>query len=127
MKEFKKYYIIPEQPEIVYKALTNEVVLSLWTGYTAIMEEKPDTEFELWDGSISGKNISFVKDREIVQEWYFGEQEEKSIVTFKLHPHKKGTSLELLHTNIPAEDFNDMEQGWEGTYMADLIDFFTGE
>lgn len=127
MKNYKKYYIIPETTEIVYKALTNEKVLQIWTGYKAVMQEIEGSEFELWDGNISGKNISFEKNKKIVQEWYFGEQEEKSIVTFKLHTHKKGTSLELSHTNIPSEDFEAMVIGWDDTYFADLIDFYTGE
>lgn len=127
MKTYKKYFTIPEEPTIVYRALTNETVLKLWTGYKAVMIEEVDSEFELWDGSICGRNISFEKDKKIVQKWYFGEQKEPSIVTFKLHQHKKGTSLELEHTNIPSADYNDMVLGWEGTYMADLIDFFTGE
>ncbi|MBL6875252.1 MAG: ATPase, partial [Chitinophagales bacterium] len=35
MADFKQYYIIPEIPEIVYKALTNELILKLWTGFDA--------------------------------------------------------------------------------------------
>ncbi len=127
MKTYKKYYIIPEEPAIVYQALISEVTLKLWTGFDAKMREIPDTEFSLWDGNISGKNISFEKDSKIVQEWFFGDQEEKSIVTIKLHKHKKGTSAELVHTNIPSEDFSAMCEGWDETYFGDLIDFYTGE
>ena len=127
MKTYKNYFIIPEKPEIVYKALTNEIVLQIWTGFKAKMQEIPNTEFELWDASICGINLEFEKNKKIVQEWFFGEQTEKSIVTIKLHPHKKGTSLELKHTNIPKEDFEDIVIGWNETYMQDLIDFFTGE
>lgn len=121
---YKKYYIITEIPEIVYKALTNEVVLKLWTGFDAEMKAEPNTEFSLWDGSICGRNISFVEGKEIVQEWYFGEREEESIVKIKLHPHKKGTSVELKHSNIPTEDFEDICAGWDNTYFAELQDFF---
>jgi len=127
MRNYKKYYIIPEDTEIVYQALINEKVIQIWTGYKAIMKEEKDTEFELWDASICGKNLDFDKGKKIVQEWYFGEQEEKSIVTIKLHQHKKGTSFELNHTNIPSEDFETICDGWNNTYIADLIDFFTGE
>ena len=44
MKDYKKYFIIPEIPEIVYKALTNELVLSLWTGFPAEMKEEMRSE-----------------------------------------------------------------------------------
>lgn len=127
MADYKQYYIIPEIPEIVYKALTNVLVLKLWTGFDAEMKEEVGAEFSLYDENICGKNLKFEADKLIQQEWYFGEREEASIVTIKLHPHKKGTSAELIHTNIPEEDFEVMVEGWDETYFADLIDFYTGE
>ncbi|MCO5230205.1 MAG: SRPBCC domain-containing protein [Chitinophagales bacterium] len=127
MKSFKKYFIIPEEPLIVYKALTNENTIQLWTGEDATMSEEVDTEFEIFGGSICGRNIEFIEGEKIVQEWYFGEQEEESIVTIKLHEHKKGTSLELTHTNIPDEAYEDITEGWEQDFIAALIDFFEEE
>ncbi|MEH6308846.1 SRPBCC domain-containing protein [Olivibacter sp. CPCC 100613] len=127
MKEFKKYFIIPSSPDEVYLALTLEQAIRLWTGDEVSMSNIPNTEFSLWDGSITGKNLTFEENKKIVQQWYFGDQVEPSIVTIKLHPHKKGTSLELLHTNIPDIDYEDIVAGWEQVYMASLIDFFEGE
>lgn len=124
MQNFKKYFIIPEEPAIVYAALTNVNTIKLWTGMNAEMRAIPNSEFSLWDEDIVGMNLAFEQDKLIQQEWYFGDQEEASIVTIKLHPHKRGTSLELLHTNIPDEVYEEMIDGWEFIYMADLIDFF---
>lgn len=127
MPDYKKYYIIPEQPSIVYQALVNPLTLSLWTGFPAYMSEEVGDEFSLWDGNIVGRNLAFEAGKMIKQEWYFGEREEESIVTIKLHPHKKGSSVELQHTNIPEEDFEAMVEGWDNTYFADLIEFYEGE
>lgn len=127
MKDYKKYYIIPAEPEEVYVALTNPYTLQLWTGEPADMSTEPGSEFSLWEGSIIGKNLEFEEGKKIVQQWYFGEQEEPSIVTIKLHPHKYGTSAELRHTNIPDEDFEDITEGWDFAYFAALIDFYEGE
>ena len=101
MKDFKKYYIIPAPPEDVYLALTKPETLRLWTGEIAEMSTEPGSEFSLWEESITGRNLEFEEGKKIVQQWYFGEQEEESIVTIKLHPHKLGASVELKHTNIP--------------------------
>ena len=124
MKNFKKYYIIPATPEEIYISLTNPLSLQLWTGEKAEMSTNPDTEFSLWDGSIVGKNLEFVQDSKIVQQWYFGDQAEESIVTIKLHPHKHGTSLEINHINIPDEDYDDIVEGWENNYIAALEEFY---
>ena len=124
MKNLKKYYIIAETPEIVYRGLTTETTIMAWTGEQAIMPTEPGAEFSMWDGSISGKILELEEGKKIVQQWYFGDQEEESVVTFKLHPHAKGTSIELTHTNIPEEDFDDMVKGWDKSYFGALQDFY---
>jgi activator of HSP90 ATPase len=127
MKDFKKYYVVPAEPDQVYLGLTNPLTIHLWSGEPAEMSEEPESEFSLWDGSIVGKNLEFVKNKMIRQQWYFGDQEEPSIVTIKLHPHEKGTSVELRHTNIPDESYDEITEGWTDTYFAALIDFYTEE
>ncbi len=125
MKDFKKYYIINAAPEELYLALTNPSTIYLWSGEPADMSTEPDSEFSLWDGSITGKNIEFETGKKIVQKWYFGDQEEESMVTIKLHPHNHGTSVELKHTNIPDQDFEDIVDGWNNVYFAALEDFYS--
>jgi uncharacterized protein YndB with AHSA1/START domain len=124
MKDFKKYYIIPAAPHDIYLALTLPATLQAWTGELAEMRAEPGTEFSLWNGSIAGKNLEFETGKKIVQQWYFGEQAEPSIVTLKLHPHELGTSVELRHTNIPDEAYDDMVDGWTNTYFASLREFY---
>lgn len=122
-KDFKKYYIIKAAPSEVYMALTNEKSIELWTDDKAEMSTEPGSEFSMWGGSIVGKNLEFEENRKLVQEWYFGEQEEPSIVTIILHPHKKGTSVELRHTNIPDKDFEDFAEGWDYSYFNQVQEF----
>lgn len=124
MKSFKKYYLLPASPEDVYMALTNPKSIMLWSGDYAVMEEIPGTEFSLWDGSIVGKNLEFEANKKIVQHWYFGEQEEASIVSIKLHSQGEGTSMEVEQSNIPDADFSDLVQGWNESYYAGLLEFF---
>ena len=124
MKDFKKYYILSATPEEVFAALTNPATIQLWSGDPAIMSTEPGSEFSLWEGNIEGKNLEFEKDKKIVQQWYFGEQEEESIVTIKLFPERNKTSLELRHTNIPDDDYDNIVDGWNNVYLGSLIEFY---
>jgi uncharacterized protein YndB with AHSA1/START domain len=126
LKDYKKYYILPAPPEEVYLALTNPATIQLWTGEKAEMSTEPGSEFSLWDESIVGRNLEFEAGKKIVQQWYF-DQEEPSIVTIKLHPHKNGTSAELKHTNIPDEEYEDIVEGWNQAYFASLEEFYEEE
>jgi uncharacterized protein YndB with AHSA1/START domain len=127
MKTFKKYYSLPAPPEEVYLAMTKAQSIQLWTGAEVEFTDEPGTEFSFWDGDIVGKNIEFEFGKRIVQQWYFGEDNEPSIVTIKLHPDKKGTSLEFVQTNIPEEDFDDFTSGLTEHYLGGLGDFFEEE
>ncbi|MGM1429432.1 SRPBCC domain-containing protein [Sphingobacterium lactis] len=127
MKEFKKYYIINTDPEQLYLALTTATTIHLWTGDLVEIDPVAGGEFSLWDGAITGKFLEMEPNSKIVQQWYFGEQEVDSIVTMKLHEHKKGTSLEIKHTNIPDEAYDDIVEGWNDTYIASLVEFYEDE
>jgi len=124
MKELRKYFRIKGTAEEIYTALVNPFSITLWTGAEATMNEEEGSEFSLFDGDITGKNLKFEKDHKIVQEWYFGEQEAKSIVTITLRPDRHYTKIELHHTNIPDEAFEEMEYGWNTFYFGSLKEFF---
>jgi len=124
MKDFKKYFVIAAPPDQVYLALTNEATFQLWSGDKADIQAYPGGEFSLWDGSIVGKFVDLEPSNKIVQQWYFGEQAEESIVTIKLHPHDIGTSAEVRHTNIPDDDYQDIVDGWNEVYFGSLQEFY---
>lgn len=124
MKEVHTYYKIKGSPEEIYAALTNPFSIALWTGHDAVMKEEPGTEFSLFGGDIAGKNLAFEKDRKIVQEWYFGDQEQESIVTITLTPDRYHTKIELHHTHIPDEAYEEIAYGWDHYYFGGLKEFF---
>lgn len=124
MKDLKRYYTINAEPKYVYNALTNKKMLEIWTGEDVVMELTPNSEFSLWGGSISGINLEFEEGKKIVQQWFFGEEDENSIVTIKIHPHKKGSSVELIHTNIPDDAYENISEGWDEDYFGSVIELF---
>jgi activator of HSP90 ATPase len=123
MKEIKRYYTLHAEPKDVFNALTNQRMIEIWTGEKAEMEPVPGKNFSLWDGSIVGVILEIEENKKIVQQWFFDEVEE-SIVTMKIHKHKKGTSVELLHTNIPDEAFENISDGWDEDYFGALNELF---
>jgi activator of HSP90 ATPase len=124
MKDFKKNFKINAEPSDVYAALTNPYTIALWSGYPAVMSEEPGSEFSLWEGDITGKNLEFVKDRKVVQEWYFGNQQDKSIVTITIKADGGNSDVTVEQSNIPDEDFADISEGWREFYIGAIISFF---
>ncbi|SRR6056297_325773 len=124
MKNFQNTYFLKASPKEVFNALTNPVTIEIWSGYSAKMDDKKGTEFYMWEGDISGKNLEIKKNKKIVQEWYFGDQAEKSIVTIEIKKEKNGSNVEVSHTNIPDEAYDNMKFGWDDLYFGNLKLFF---
>jgi len=57
-------------------ALTNPLTIELWSGYPAEMDAKEGTEFSIFEGEISGRNIKVIPGQQLIQEWYLGENPE---------------------------------------------------
>ena len=124
MKTFKKTFTINAEPSDVYSALTNPYTIELWSGYPAQMSTEPGSEFSLWEGDITGMNIEFIQDKKLVQEWYFGDQKEKSLVNITITPDREFSKVTVEHSNIPDADFNDIAEGWREYYIGAIINFF---
>jgi activator of HSP90 ATPase len=124
MKTFKKTFKINAESSDVYSALTNPFTIELWSGYPAQMSTEPGSEFSLWEGDISGKNLEFIENRKVVQEWFFGNQSEKSIVTITISPDRENSFVTVEHSNIPDEDFKDISEGWGEYYFDAISNFF---
>jgi activator of HSP90 ATPase len=107
MKTFKKTFKINAEPSDIYSALTNSYTIELWSGYPAKMSEEPGSDFSLWDGDITGKNLEFIKDKRVMQEWFFGDSQ-----------------VTVEHSNIPDEDFDDIAEGWREYYIGAIMNFF---
>jgi activator of HSP90 ATPase len=60
----------------------------------------------------------------LIQEWYFGETDEQSVVTINLFPLKNKTRVEVEHTNVPDEVFEEFREGWKDFYFGALKKFF---
>jgi activator of HSP90 ATPase len=124
MKKIEQIHFINASPEEVFTAITNPFTIELWSGYPAKMEAKENTEFSLFDGDIAGRNLKVIENKLLVQEWYFGDREEESIVTIHLKQHMTGTKVMLEQINIPDEEFDELEKGWKLYYWGAIIKFF---
>lgn len=120
MTDFKYNVSILADAEEVFAALTNPFQIEVWSGYPAQMSAEEGFEFSLWDGDICGRNLKVHQNRLLVQEWYFGDQENDSIVEIKLSKNGKETKVSLTHTNIPEEAYEEIVEGWKDYYLGSI-------
>ncbi len=118
--DFKYELKITADREEVFTALTNPFQIEIWSGHPADMKAEAGYEFSLWDGDITGMNLEVVPNRKLVQEWYFGEQKEASIVKIELKQNGAETFVQLQHTNIPDEVYDEITEGWREYYFGSV-------
>jgi activator of HSP90 ATPase len=119
--------ILKALPQEVYDALLNPRKHSEFTGSKATGEAKVGGEFTAWEGYISGKNLELEKGKLIVQEWVTSEWPKgypPSRLEFTFKEVDGKTELTMIHSDIPAEQKEELKQGWIDFYWEPLRKYF---
>jgi activator of HSP90 ATPase len=101
---------------------------SAFTGSKATSDPKVGGEFTAWDGYISGSNLELVKGKKIVQEWSTTDWPDKfppSRLELTFKEAKGGTEISMIHSNVPAEQADDLAEGWNEFYWKPMKEYFT--
>ena len=123
----RQQIILQASPEEVYTALLDPNKHSEFTGSKATGEAEVGGEFTAWDGYISGKMLELEKGKRIVQEWVTTEWPEgypPSRLEFTLKEVDGKTELTMIHSNIPADQEEELKQGWTDYYWEPLKNYF---
>jgi len=116
------YHIRTSKKE-VWQALVNPAIIEAWGDGQVVMNDQVGIKFKLWGGDIFGKNLEVITETKLVQEWFGGKWKEASIVTFNLTEDNGLTTVELIHKNIPDNEFEDIKKGWDEYYIGPLKEY----
>jgi activator of HSP90 ATPase len=119
--------IVPAMPNDVYEVLVDPKKHSKLTGSKATLDPRVDGKFTAWNGYISGKNLELTKGKRIVQEWQTTEWPKgfpPSRLELTLTKTKEGTEISMVHSGVPADQAEDIAQGWNEFYWEPLKEFF---
>ena len=123
MKIIKQTYLINAPLGKVWRSLVEPKIIKMWGGGSAVMDDKVGTNFSLWGGEIHGTNTKVVENKELIQDWYGGDFEKPSKVTFKLSSKGDQTQIDLIHEDVPDSQADDIDDGWKRYYLGPLKDF----
>lgn len=123
MSYISQTYIIQAPLNQVWKALTDPDMIDEWGGGPATMDEEVGTNFELWGGDIWGKNIEVDAKRHLKQEWFGGEWEQPSIVSYDLTGNNKETTVVITQEGMPESEKKKLEEGWRDSFFEPIKKF----
>lgn len=112
---------LPATPDRLYDSYLDARVHAEFTGAPVEIEPRAGAVFRAFNGIISGTILHVAPKRLIVQSWRSAKWSESSIdsvLILSFWPEEEGTRIELVHINIPEDDFADASQGWEKYYWT---------
>ena len=127
MPSIDQSYTIEAPIDAVWRALTDPKEIDNWGAGPARMSETIGSDFELWGGDISGKNIEVESPNRLVQEWRYGDWPKPSIVTFELKSLDGKTEIRVTQTDHPDTEHQDLESGWRGHYLGAMKEYLENE
>jgi activator of HSP90 ATPase len=126
-KTIRQKVIVAAKPIEIYTAFVNAKKHSAFTGSKATGEGKVGGKFTAWDGYISGKFLELDEGKKIVQEWITTEWPEgypPSRFELTFREVKDGTEVLMVHSDVPAEQAGELEEGWNESYWKPLKTYF---
>ena len=120
MKNIRRIIHIKASREKIFTAITNPLTIELWSGYPAQMEPVPGTPFSMYDGDITGILLALDPPSMVEQQWDFGDQSTPSVARIELFEEGSKTRIELNHSNVPDQAFENINTGWKEYFFGAL-------
>lgn len=118
---------VQASPMDVYEAFLDAKKHAAFTGSKATSDPHVGGKFTAWDGYISGRHLELEKGKKIVQEWVTTEWPEglpPSRLTLSFKKVKGGTEISLVQSEAPAEQAEELKEGWTEFYWKPLKEYF---
>ncbi len=111
----------PVAPDVLYEMYLDAPSHAALTGHPVTIEPRPGTAFRAFDGMLTGTMLHVDPKRLIVQTWRSANWPADaidSVLTLSFWQEADGARIELVHVNVPDDDFAGVSQGWEKYYWT---------
>jgi activator of HSP90 ATPase len=111
--------VLPAPAEHLYAIYLDPALHAAVTGAPVTVGADSGALFRAFDGQISGTMLSVVAPRLIVQSWRsinFGDADPDSTLTLAFVPEGKNGRIDLIHVDVPEQDYQGVTEGWQKYY-----------
>jgi activator of HSP90 ATPase len=113
--------VLPAPAEHLYATYLDPALHAAVTGAPVTVSAEPGAIFRAFDGQISGSTLTVVAPRLIVQSWRsvnFRDDDADSTLILAFVPEGNRGRIELIHLDVPEQDYQGVSEGWEKYYWA---------
>jgi uncharacterized protein YndB with AHSA1/START domain len=112
---------LPAHPDRLFDMYLDPAEHEAFTGAPVTISARAGAPFRAFGGVLTGTVLQVVPKRLIVQSWRssnFTSTDPDSTLVLTFWPEKEGGRIELVHVNVPEQDFAGVSQGWQKFYWA---------
>lgn len=112
---------LPAAPERLFDMYLDAGAHAAFTGSPVEIEARPGGAFRAFDGVLTGTVLHVAPTRLIVQTWRSARWPAgaaDSVLVLSFGPDPEGGRIELVHANVPDEDFAGVSDGWGKYYWT---------
>ncbi|AMO98962.1 hypothetical protein CAter282_1060 [Collimonas arenae] len=121
-----KTVVLKASAEALFDMYVDPVMHQAITGQPVMVAAEAGAEFEAFDGALSGVMLQVVKPRLIVQTWRssaFAEEDPDSILILSFHTQGEQGRIDLVHLDVPDQDYENVKIGWREKYFEPWREF----
>jgi activator of HSP90 ATPase len=125
----KQSVILPAPAEILYATYMDPAKHAEMTGMPVMISAESGSEFRAFNGQLSGTLLAAIPSRLVIQSWrsrHFGEGDPDSTLILAFVPEGEGGRIDLVHIDVPAQDYEGVTQGWETHYWEPWRRYLAG-
>jgi activator of HSP90 ATPase len=121
---------LPAQAERLFAMYLDAVIHGAITGDKVTISAKEGSVFRAFDGMVYGKTIAVAHATYIVQLWRgctWKVEDPDSILVLNFLPNGEFGTIELTQVNIPENQFDNVNNGWQEYYWTPWRDYLEKE
>lgn len=111
--------VLPAPAEVLFDMYLDPLLHGAIVGGPVKISRVPGSEFEAFDGMITGRTIAVVPKKLIVQLWrgkQWKPEDRDSILVLTFLPDSVNGKIELTHLDVPEKEIGDVNKGWLDYY-----------
>ena len=121
---------LPATPDKLFDMYLDAEAHAAFTGMPVTLQPHAGGVFRAFDGNLAGKILHIEPKILIVQTWRAANwplTAMDSVLALSFWAAEDGARIELVHANVPDEDFAGVSQGWEKYYWTPWRAYFLGK
>ena len=111
--------LLPAPAENLFNMYLDHSVHEAITGSKVTISDQQGSEFNAFNGMLTGTILTIVKPSLIIQSWrsgHFKDNDPDSTLILSFTPEDANGRIDLVHIDVPDHDYDQVVEGWKKFY-----------